>query len=44
MGLKELKAENLGTFEAWPFFNEVIMKVMIPAENGHEEQIFSKIK
>lgn len=43
-GIKELKAENLGTFEAWPFFNEVIMKVMIPAENEYEEQIFSKNK
>ena len=26
-GIKELKAENLGTFEEWPFFNEVIMEV-----------------
>lgn len=43
-GIKELKAENLGTFEEWPFFNDVIMKVMIPAEKEYEEQIFSKIK
>ena len=43
-GIKELKAENLGTFEEWPFFNDVIMKVMIPAENEYEEQIFSKNK
>lgn len=43
-GIKELKAENLGTFEEWPFFNEVIMEVMIPAENEYEEQILSKNK
>lgn len=43
-GIKELKAENLGTFEEWPFFNEVIMEVMIPAEKDYEEQIFSKNK
>lgn len=43
-GIKELKAENLGTFEEWSFFNDVIMKVMIPAENEYEEQIFSKNK
>lgn len=43
-GIKELKAESLGTFEEWPFFNDVIMKVMIPAENEYEEQIFSKNK
>lgn len=43
-GIKELKAENLGTFEEWPFFNEVILKVMIPAEKEYEEQIFSKNK
>lgn len=43
-GIKELKAENLGTFEEWPFFNEVIMEVMIPAEKEYEEQIFSKNK
>lgn len=43
-GIKELKAENLGTFEEWPFFNDIIMKVMIPAENEYEEQIFSKNK
>lgn len=43
-GIKELKAENLGTFEEWPFFNDVIMKVMIPAEKEYEEQIFSKNK
>lgn len=42
--IKELKAENLGTFEEWPFFNEVIMEVMIPAEKEYEEQIFSKNK
>lgn len=43
-GIKELKAENLGTFEEWPFFNEVIMEVIIPAEKEYEEQIFSKNK
>lgn len=43
-GIKELKAENLGTFEEWTFFNEVIMEVMIPAEKEYEEQIFSKNK
>lgn len=43
-GIKELKAENLGAFEEWPFFNEVIMEVMIPAEKEYEEQIFSKNK
>lgn len=43
-GIKELKAENLGTFEEWPFFNEVIMEVMIPAEKEYGEQIFSKNK
>lgn len=43
-GIKELKAENLGTFEEWPFFNEVIMEVMMPAEKEYEEQIFSKNK
>lgn len=43
-GIKELKAENLGTFEEWSFFNEVIMEVMIPAEKEYEEQIFSKNK
>lgn len=43
-GIKELKAENLGTFEEWPFFNEVIMEVMIPAEKEYGEQLFSKNK
>ena len=43
-GIKELKAENLGTFEEWSFFNEVIMEVIIPAEKEYEEQIFSKNK
>lgn len=43
-GIKELKAENLGTFEEWPFFNEVIMEVIIPAEKEYEEQIFSRNK
>lgn len=43
-GIKKIKAENLGTFEEWPFFNEVIMEVMIPAEKEYEEQIFSKNK
>lgn len=43
-GIKELKAENLGTFEEWSFFNEVIMEVMIPAEKEYEEQLFSKNK
>lgn len=43
-GIKELKEENLGTFEEWPFFNDVIMKVMIPAENEYGEQLFSKNK
>lgn len=43
-GIKDLKAENLGTFEEWPFFSEVIMDVMIPAEKEYEEQIFSKNK
>ena len=43
-GIKELKAENLGTFEEWPFFNEVIMEVIIPAEKEYEEQISSKNK
>lgn len=42
--IKELKAENLGTFEEWPFFNEVIMEVIIPAEKEYEEQISSKNK
>lgn len=43
-GIKNLKAENLGTFEEWPFFSEVIMDVIIPAEKEYEEQIFSKNK
>ena len=43
-GINELKAENLGTFEEWPFFNDVIMKVIIPAENEYKEHIFSKNK
>lgn len=43
-GIKKIKAENLGTFEEWTFFNEVIMEVMIPAEKEYEEQIFSKNK
>ena len=43
-GIKELKAEDLGTFEEWPFFNEIIMEVIIPAEKEYEEQIFSKNK
>ena len=43
-GIKELKEENLGTFEEWSFFNDVIMKVIIPAENEYEEQLFSKNK
>ena len=43
-GIKELKAENLGTFEEWPFFNEVIMEVIIPAEKEYEKQLFSKNK
>ena len=43
-GVKELKAENLGSFEEWPFFNDVIMEVIIPAEQEYEEQIFSKNK
>ena len=43
-GIKDLKAENLGTFEEWPFFSEVILCVMIPAEKEYEEQIFSRNK
>lgn len=43
-GVKELQAKNLGTFEEWPFFNDVIMEVIIPAEQEYEEQIFSKNK
>lgn len=43
-GIKELKVENLGTFEEWSFFNDVIMEVIIPAEREYEEQLFSKNK
>lgn len=43
-GIKELKAENLGTFEEWSFFNDVIMEVIIPAEKEYEKDLFSKNK
>ncbi|MEZ3430515.1 MAG: UvrD-helicase domain-containing protein [Lachnospiraceae bacterium] len=43
-GIKKLKAENLGTFDEWSFFNDIIMEVIIPAEIEYEEQIFSKNK
>lgn len=43
-GVKGLKAESLGKFEEWPFFNDVIMEVMIPAEEEYENTIFSKNK
>lgn len=42
--IKGLKAENLGRFEEWPFFNDVIMEVMIPAEEEYENTILSKNK
>lgn len=43
-GVKELREENLGVFDEWPFFNDVIMDVIIPAEKEYEAQIFSKNK
>jgi len=43
-GIKGLKAENLGIFEEWPFFNDVIMDVMIPAEEEYENSILTKNK
>ncbi|MCI9680377.1 MAG: UvrD-helicase domain-containing protein [Lachnospiraceae bacterium] len=43
-GVTGLKPENLGTFEEWPFFNDVIMEVMIPAETEYEREILSKNK
>lgn len=42
--IKKLTYGALGTFEEWPFFNDVIMEVMIPAEEEYEESLFSKNK
>lgn len=42
--IKNLTYSALGTFEEWPFFNDVIMEVMIPAETEYEESLFSKNK
>lgn len=43
-GIECLKPEILGSFEEWPFFNEVIMDVMVPAEKEYSENVFSKNK
>ena len=42
--IKNLTYSALGTFEEWPFFNDVIMEVMVPAETEYEESLFSKNK
>lgn len=40
----ELQNSDLGTFEEWPFFNEVITEVIIPAELDYENIAISKNK
>lgn len=42
--IKKLTYSVLGTFEEWPFFNDVIMEVILPAEAEYEESLFSKNK
>lgn len=42
--IKDLTDSELGTFDEWPFFNEVIRDVMIPAELEYEDIVFSKNK
>ena len=42
--ITELQNSDLGTFEEWPFFNEVIREVIIPAELEYESTVFSKNK
>lgn len=43
-GIKELKESDLGTFDEWPFFNEVIGEVMIPAEEEYRTSVLSHNK
>lgn len=42
--VKNLEPQDLGTFSEWPFFNEVITEVMIPAEKEYEQSVMSKNK
>ena len=42
--IKNLADSDLGNFDEWPFFNDVIREVMIPAEVEYEESVFSKNK
>lgn len=42
--VKNLSLNALGTFEEWPFFNDVIMKVIIPAEVEYQDNLFSRNK
>ena len=42
--IKEIAPEEFGTFDELPFFNEVITKVIIPAEVEYSQQITSKNK
>ena len=42
--IKEISAEEFGTFDELPFFNEVITEVIIPAEVEYSQQITSKNK
>jgi superfamily I DNA/RNA helicase len=43
-GIKELKDSDLGIFDAWPFFNEVIQEVMIPAEEEYRTSVLLQNK
>lgn len=42
--IKRLTYGVLGTFEEWPFFNDVIMEVILPAEIEYVESLFAKNK
>lgn len=42
--IKTIKASELGTFDEMPFFNEVIEKVIIPAEQEYADNVFSRNK
>lgn len=42
--IKTISSEELGTFPAMPFFNEIISRIMIPAEKEYDESIMSKNK
>ena len=42
--IKTISPEEVGSFDAIPFFNDIICKVMIPAEEEYHESIMSKNK